>query len=196
MRGFARRTATRVRHGRVLPSNRNENTPTYWNTRQPELVIDVERPGRDHRHVVRKQHVERFVELIPGWDELSAGLDAVVLARGDWRDGWYSYAGVIGICAWERAITIRREAWYIRAHAGVFERLGVAVEGERVLFTEGTARAFLLLHVFLHELGHHVDRSTTRSQRRCARGEAFAEAFALEMEERVRDAYFRYIGLD
>lgn len=200
MRAYVRRRATRVRHGRVLSADRLGTTPNYWNTAQPEIVIDVTRPGRGFRHVVRKHHVERFVELIPKWDQLSLGLDAIVLARGGRLDGWYSSAGVIGICAWQRECALALSSEYVAAHAGVLDRLGVAIEprGGHALvhFTEGTVRAFLLLHVFLHELGHHVDRMTTRSRRRCARGEGFAEAFAFELEERVRDAYFRGIGLD
>ena len=45
-------------------------------------------------------------------------------------------------------------------------------------WTEGQARAFQLLHVFLHELGHHHDLITTRRQLRGGRGEAYAERYA------------------
>lgn len=104
------------------------------------------------------------------------------------------------MCAWDREIVVERSRRYVLDHAQILDRLGVLADAHcdemRLHFTEGTARAFLLLHVFLHELGHHVDRMSTRSRRRCARGEAFAEAFAFELEERVRDAYFRTIGLD
>ena len=191
----------RIRHGRVLPANRYEQTPNYWNTPQSELVIDVQRPGRGFRHVVRKHHVERFVELIPHWDEHRVGLNAIVLASARaGLDGWYGHAGIIGICAWERDIVADWDRDYFLEHAPIIDRLGVLADQARgdvrLHFTEGTARAFLLLHVFLHELGHHVDLMTTRNQTDCARGEAFAEAFAFEQEERVRDAYFRTIGLD
>ena len=185
MHTFGRRARPRVRHGRVQPQNRIRETPSYWNTRLPDIVIDVLRPGRGHRHVVRKRDVEAFIELIPDWAELSRGLSAVILDEGGDCDGYYAAGRVIAICAFERDLVVDRDAEYVRAHAGIFERLGVETEphaeGALVHFTRGTARAFLLLHVFLHELGHHVDRMTTRSRHDCARGEPFAEAFAFEV---------------
>ena len=62
-------------------------------------------------------------------------------------------------------------------------------------FTEGTARAYLLLHIFLHELGHHHDRMTTRT-RRGSRGEPYAEAYAHAHAETVWTRYMDAFGLD
>jgi hypothetical protein len=143
--------------------------------------------------------VEWFVELIPGWDELSGGLRWVVLARDPSCHGYYR-RGELAVCAWEATLWTEDMCtnWY-REHADLLERLGVAVRkvGPRWVaeWTENQVRAYQLLHVFLHELGHHQDRMTTRRGRRVARGEAYANAFAYELEELMRDDFVRVFPL-
>lgn len=83
--------------------------------------------------------------------------------------------------------------------AAHLDRLGVpARKGPgcyELRFTEGTARAYQLLHIFLHELGHHYDRMTTRSKR-TSRGEPYAESYATKHAETVWDRYLAEFGLD
>jgi hypothetical protein len=62
-------------------------------------------------------------------------------------------------------------------------------------FTEATARAYPLLHVFLHELGHHHDRMTTRPPKHSARGERFADDYAMPYPDRVWQRYLDTFGL-
>jgi hypothetical protein len=156
-------------------------------------------PLRGYRHLLKRRDVERFVELIPDWGELSAGLHWVVLAADTSCMG-YHRSGEIAVCAW------RAELWHedscrywLREHRGTLERLGVVVRkrGHRYVteWSEEQARAFQLLHVFLHELGHHHDRWTTRKRRRCGDGEPYAESFALELEADVWDDYARVFPL-
>ena len=199
MNARQRKTSPRVIGGKVQRKNRRTLTPSYWNTRQSVSVIDRREPGRGYRHLVLQRDVFAFIELLPDWAELARGLDAVVLAEGSERCyGWHNY-GVIGLCAWNRELWEEVDERFHREHAVVLERLGVPVEREDDLwilkFTESTARAFLLLHVFLHELGHHHDRMTTRSRRGTARGEAYAENYALAYADRIWDGYVDAFGL-
>jgi hypothetical protein len=197
MRRFHRKTAPRVRDGRVQRKNRSAPTPTYWNTRQPVPVVDRERPGPGARHLLRRRDVFEFVALLPEWGRLSEGLDAVLLARASDADGWYDH-GVVGICAWDRGLWVDWPRRWAEDHRELLDRLGVVREGRgdrvTVRFTETSARAYQLLHVFLHELGHHVDHMTTRS-RRGGRGEGFAEDYAYRHEEEIRERYFEAFGL-
>jgi hypothetical protein len=180
--------------------DRVEPTPSYWNTEQPYPVVDKERPGRGYRHLLRKQDVLGFIELMPNWNELAEGLDAIVLAQGEsGLEGWYT-EGVGGICAWERDLWRRHPVHYFEENEGVFRRLGVECErrGEKVLcrFTENQARAFQLLNILMHELGHHHDRINTRSKFECSRGEPYAEEYALRYERIIWERYIQVFDMD
>ena len=149
--------------------------------------------------MLKRCELERFIELIPEWDVLADGLDAVVLARDTDCMGYHE-VGVVAICAWESCLwwDDMGADWYAE-HADLLERLGVDVRkrGRRleVAWTEDQARAFQLVHVFLHELGHHRDRMTTRPKRRASRGEGYAERFAFELEQRLWDDFARVFPL-
>jgi len=192
------RRAGKVTGKTLRGAERVEPTPTYWNTKLSQPVVDKQRPGPGFRHVLRRSDVLRFIELIPNWDELAKDLDAIVLAEGDEEtEGWYT-EGVVGICAWDRKIWRRHPRHYYDENKGVFERLGVACErrGERVLckFTEKQAKAFQLLNILLHELGHHHDRINTRSKLECSRGEPYAEDYALKYEKIIWERYLEVFG--
>jgi hypothetical protein len=199
MSGYYRLTTPKVTDGKVQKKNRHTLTPTYWNTRQRIPVIDKERPGRGYRHLLNRKHILEFIEIVPEWNGLSTGLDAILLARGDFDiDGWYD-DGVIGICAWDRDFWVEVCDTYFQAHEEVFSRLGVKSERRGKFhicrFTEMTARAYQLLHIFLHELGHHHDRITTKRQERTGRGESYAEEWAFKYEKTVWDAYLKKFDL-
>lgn len=199
MPGYYRRTAPKVIDGQVQKKNRHALTPNYWNTRQKVPVIDKERPGRNYRHLLTKKDILEFIEIIPEWNELSKGLDAVLLATGERRlDGWYDL-GVIGICAWERNIWREVGKGYFVDHAEIFSRLSVESKrqggGYLCHFTQATAKAFQLLHIFLHELGHHHDRMTTKNQKYSGRGETYAEEWAIKYEQIVWDSYLKKFDL-
>lgn len=104
MRARQRKTSPRVIGGKVQRKNRWTSTPSYWNRRQPVPVIDRREPGRGYRHLILQRDVFAFIELLPDWEELSLGLDAVVLAQGNRSCyGWHN-DGVIGLCAWNREL--------------------------------------------------------------------------------------------
>ena len=199
MSGFYRRTTPKVTGGKVQKKNRHAPTPNYWNTVQSVPAIDKERPGRGYRHLLTKKDILEFIEIVPEWDELSTGLDAVLLAPGEYDlDGWYD-DGVIGICAWNRDIWVKVSKPYYREHEEVFSRLDVESERQDYFhvckFTEATARAYQLLHVFLHELGHHHDRMTTKRKMFTGRGERYAEDWAIKYEQIVWDSYLKKFDL-
>ena len=196
-----RRTATKVVGGRALRKNNWKPTPNaYWGL--PQITIERERPGQGYRHLLSKRDIERFVALLPDWEELSEGLTTIVLAPGRWSvDGWHRN-GVVAVCAWPRTLWDTAERWFYDDHEELFARLGVEVEetrdgaGERRLkWTESQARAYQLLHVLLHELGHHHDRITTQAKWDAARGEPYAERYALRYEARIWGDYLREFGL-
>jgi hypothetical protein len=196
-----RKTAPKVRDGKVLRKNRHARTPSYWNTPQASLVIDRERPGRGFKHLLRKKHITEFACIVPEWDKLADGLDAIVLAAGGDADGWYDN-GVVGICAWEKQIVQEYTTEHVRQHSDLLDQL--QVEREKIKrgavlckFTESTARAYQLLHILLHELGHHFDRMTAGTiSGQSPRGEPFAEEWAYEYERLVWDRYVEAFGLD
>ena len=199
MAQFHRRTAPKVRGGKVQKKNRTQRSPGYRNHEQDTPVIDRLNPGPGFRHVLRKGDVERFLTLLPDWEELSRGLDAVLLAPGEARlYGWHR-PGRIAVCAWPRAIIEQWSVWFAIEHIDALERLDVSVEklgGKRVRihWTEAGVRGFQLMAVLLHELGHHHDRMTTRSRRRVARGEAYADEYAARYADRIWDRYLDEFG--
>lgn len=197
-----RKTAPGVKDGRVQKKNRHAPTPSYWNTPQAELVVDRERPGRGHRHLLRKQHIREFACIVPEWDRLADGLDAIVLAGArPGLDGWYENR-VVCICAWDKDIVQEYPVEHVEAHAGLLDRLQVerTDDGDGYAlcrFTESTARAFQLLHVLLHELGHHYDYMSVGNARDpLPRGEPFAEEWAYRYEKLVWDRYLETFGLE
>ena len=200
MRQINRRTAPKVRDGKVQRKNRTACSRHYKTYYQNRPIIDRLDPGPGYRHVLLKRDVEKFIGLLPDWEELSRGLDAIVLDAGD-EDclGWHDH-GVVAVCAWERQLVREWTPQFVYMHRGVLDRLGVEYEwldGEeafRVHWTEHTVKGFLLMHILLHELGHHHDRMTTRYKHRAGRGEDYAERYALGYADRLWDAYFDAFG--
>ena len=201
MKRFPRKTAPGVKDGRVQKKNRAALTPNYYNTPQDVPAIDRERPGPGHRHVLKKRDIVDFISILPDWDELSKGLDAIVLATCEYdTDGWHT-PGIVAVCAWERELWRVALPPYYREHKDFFKRIGLPTQQTRdgcymCEFTEATVRAYQLLHVLLHELGHHHDRMTTRSKRRASRGEAYAEQYARSYESTIWDRYAETFDLD
>lgn len=190
---YQRKTTPKVRNGKVQKKNNQNPTPNYFFGDLEEFVIDRERPGEGFRHILLKRDVETFISILPDWPELSVGLNAIVMARGEsGLMGWHT-RGVVGICAWERDLWDTWTEEFHREHADILARLGVPCEEQDgdVLckFSEDSARAFQLLHIFLHELGHHHDRMTTKSRARSSRGEGYAESYARRYEAQIFSRY-------
>jgi hypothetical protein len=194
---FNRRTATKVKDGRVQRKNRHRPTG------HEGYVLDRESPGRESRHVVSKRDVQAFVDIIPDWHRFSERLERIVLAsrRGDW-DGAHEFyhreeTGAIFLHAWREDLWTDLTPAYFDAHEQIFETLGVSYDRREdcvtCRFTEAQARAFALLHVFMHELGHHYDR-IHQKHRDSSKGEDYAERFATSRFEQLFPAYVRVFG--
>ena len=199
MRTGNRKSAPEVKGGKVQKKNDWALTPNYYSHAQCELVIDRKRPGSGYRHVLTRKDLRHFIAILPDWDELSRGLDAIVLAPGEEGADGYHTPHVVHVCAWEEGLWIDYRWDYYEEHEALLKRLGVIADpienGYLCKFTEAQARAYQLLHVLLHELGHHHDRITTKSEVRASRGEPYAEAYALTYEARIWDEYQRRFGL-
>ncbi len=194
------KSSPRVRSGKQYRAERSRRASPDHNTPRATPQIFRQHPGRGYRHVLGVRRVRAFIEMLPDWGELSAGLNAILLAppRREGCDGFHR-PGLVAICAQPRnLLQVVQNERFIREHRDLFERLGVPIEqtaeGHVLHFTEPTLRAYQLLHVLLHELGHHHDRMTTRSKKRASRGESYAERYARDYAERIWSRYFQVLG--
>src|SRR3954452_13385302 len=116
---FNRRTATKVKDGRVQRKNRHRPTG------HDGYVLDRESPGRGFRHVVTKRDVQAFSDIIPDWGKLSARLERIVLATpGKDYDGIYFFhrreeTGTIYLCAWPEDLWHEISTRYFEAHSAI-----------------------------------------------------------------------------
>jgi len=192
-----RRTATKVKDGRVHRKNRHLPTGRLG------YVLDRESPGREFRHIVSKRDIQAFIEMIADSHRLTQGLERIVLASRNFsEDGAYVFyhreeTEAIFLHAWPENVWIELSVAYFDAHEPVFCRLGVAFDRSKEVvdcrFTEAQARAFTLLHVFMHELDHHHDR-LEQKHRDSGRGEGHAERFANSRFEQLNPGYVRAFG--
>jgi hypothetical protein len=194
---FNRRTATKVKDGRVQRKNR------HCPTGHDGYVLDRESPGRGFRHVVSKRDVQAFIEIIPGWDRFAERLKRIALVNRnlDW-DGFHVFydreeTGAIFLHSWPDDLWMEIATPYFDAHSAIFQRLGVSYDrmDDCVMcrFTEAQARAFMLLHVFTHELGHHYDL-IHQKHRGTSKGEDYAEKFATSRFDQLLPAYIQVFG--
>lgn len=207
MRGnYNRRTATKVKGGKVQRKNRRTFTCLE------RLVVDRESPGNGFRHIVTKADVLTFIELIPDWERLSDRLERISLVgAGKFYDGLYQFysreeSGVISLCAWPEDLWFDVSCEYFADHKVIFDRLGLAYENTRTAkdnssettiatcrFTETQAKAFILLHIFMHELGHHYDQIHQKHWG-SSRGETYAEKFAMDRFDFLFPLYVAAFG--
>src|SRR5215210_7172931 len=97
-----RQSTGRAVGGPALRQNRQRADPRDVYTRpQPEIRLERYAPGPGWRHLVTIRQLRRFIDLLPDWDEVALGLEAIVL-DGAWPTtmGWF-IPGVVGICPWE-----------------------------------------------------------------------------------------------
>jgi hypothetical protein len=187
----------RVRDGRVAKKNNWTPDPgDYYARRQSDIRIERTHPGAGFRHVVTVPQLHQFIEILPDWDELAVGLEAIAIYEGG--RGWLgmSNPGVVVITAWTQDLW-----WYgtgkkwVAQVADLLDVLDVAIapcsrypDALELRWTEPQARAFMLLDVLAHELGHHHDRITT-SGKRAPRGEPYAMAYARRVQAEVWPEY-------
>src|SRR3954468_21990183 len=105
MRPTPRKSAMRVRDGRVAKKNNwAPDHRDYYARPQSEIQIERTHPGPGYRHVVTVPQLRRFLGLLPDWDELAIGLEAISIYEGG--HGWLgiSNPGVVVITAWEQSL--------------------------------------------------------------------------------------------
>jgi hypothetical protein len=196
----ARKSTPKVTDGKVRKKNNWGLSPDYYYAPDSRTVlIDRQRPGIGYKHVLRTTDIHRFLGLLPDWNNLAVGLNAIVLATHEYNVAGYCGPGVVAVCAWESGLWTQTRVDFYEDHRAIFERLGVECEplpnGDVLCkWDEPAVRAFQLLHILLHELGHHHDRMTTRKQRRTGRGESYAEEYALRYEAAIWDSYHKAFG--
>src|SRR3954451_817997 len=101
MRSGNRRSAMRVKDGRVQKKNNwRADASDYFARPQSEIRLDRRDPGDGHRHLITIAQLRAFLDLLPIWDEVAVGLDAIVLDGAQDAMGWCS-DGVVAVCAWE-----------------------------------------------------------------------------------------------
>ena len=191
-----RRSTPKVKNGQVRRKNRTDESPSIWNheARWPQIIR--EKPGQGYRHVVRIPDVQKFLGILPDWDEMSISLNTVLLATGESGCmGWHSY-GIVAINAWDRDDEKGWDKGFLLDHSEILDRLDVDYDpgSGKCHFNDVQAKSFLLMHVLLHELGHHHDRMTTSSQIYSSRGESYAENYAIRYAEEIWDSYFKEFG--
>src|SRR3954462_13679058 len=119
-----RRTAMKVRDGRVLKKHNWRLDPgDYHALAQTEIRLDRRRPPDGSRHLITIAELRRFLALLPDWDEVAVGLDAIVLDSATDCAGWCG-PGVVAICAWPHDLWDWWSAEMLGGHRQVLERLG------------------------------------------------------------------------
>lgn len=202
MRTCQRKSTPEVKGCQVQKKNDWSLTPNYYSHTQRDVIIDRKRPGKGYRHLLLARDIRNFIRLLPDWEDLSQGLNAIVLSPGEWDIDGYHAPGVVHVCAWEDDFWIDYEydTDFFRSHEPIFRRLGVPIDVQdnnvaMCQFTEATAKAYQLLRILLHELGHHHDRMTTKSRLEASHGESYAEAYALRYEALIWERYREAFGL-
>ena len=196
-----RKSAMQVVAGRVQKKNNWELSPDYYRAPQPRFVaIDRKRPGEGHRHILKKSDIYKFLELLPDWDELAIGLNAIVLAPAEYNTAGYHVPGVAHVCAWDADLWQYLTPNHYMAHKDIYARFGVIGEltdqnDYLCKFDEDAVRGYQLLHILLHELGHHHDRMTSRLQKKAGRGERYAEEYARQYEAKIWNDYVKAFRL-
>jgi hypothetical protein len=191
-----------VKGGVVQKKNNATSTGDYYLEAMTHWKFEQSRPSPGFKHVVSKRDLDRFIEIVPDFEELSRGLDAIILRKGSddffglYRSGW-TQNGTIHLSAWRSEMYLPMSKELYEAHPELMERLNVPYDEDDPLvwrtyhFTKETARVFMLLDVFLQELGHHHDRVTSKRKKRCGRGESYAEEIARTTATKLWPEYLK-----
>ena len=192
---YNRKTSPKVRGGKVQKKNNHRLTLKRG------FVVDRVSPRKGFKHLVTKQELFDFIELIPNWQQVLYGIECILLSEGsDEVDGLYlpyrrEKTGIIRISAWRKELVQEIRKDYFDAHISIFEKIDLKFERRKdcvnCWFDEPKAKAFVLMHVFLHELGHHHDFMQRRA---ISSGETFAQDFAKRLENTIWPKYIEKFG--
>lgn len=173
-------------------------------TAREGYTVDRKRPYKGFKHVITKKEIHDFIELIPDWEKLGIGIEAIILDEGgDNFDGLYCHyeyekTGIIWLSAWPKEMWVDFNDEYFKEHQWHFDTIGLVYEKNKdewtCHFTEKQAKAFMLTHIFLHELGHHVDKLRSKKQNIMVGGEEYAEKFANDKFNEIWPSYVQRFG--
>ena len=193
-----RKTAPKVKGGTVQKKNNHAITA------REKYFVDRKRPDNGYKHVISKRDIHDFVEMIPNWNEVSRGIESIILDSGnDSFDGMYQHynyenTGVIWLSAWPEGLWVDFDKDYFEEHRWHLDMLGVECEEREqdwyCHFSSTQAKAFMLMHIFLHELGHHVDKLRSRNQQVMKGGAEFAEKYANDLFKEIWASYVNHFG--
>jgi hypothetical protein len=194
-----RKTAMKVQGGRARRKNNwKPDRHDYWARTQDEIRLDKLAAGSGYRLLMRIDQLRTVIHMLPHWEHVAVGLDAIALAPGRLpvEGRYFTGRGVIDICAWPRRLWDHAApAGYVADHQWLLDLFGVEYRknhlGYEIRWTVAQARAYQLMHILPHELGHHHDLITSRRKRHSGRGEAFAEEYANRVVDEVWPAYIR-----
>jgi len=196
------RPLTRIKGGRPKPKP-NRSDHLRWFPGPPGRFRVVRKPpGRQRYHPAGAEEIERFVGLIPSWEEISCDLDGVMLCA-PWQEEYPDTEGLYGehaiiLFSWPRQPEERFRHSFTRQLPEVAGRLSLRERRKdrdyAVTWSPSQARAYVLLFVLLHEIGHHVDWLLCRRGRYARRGESFAEDWAADCRQRIWDCFLQAFG--
>ncbi len=119
---FPRKTAPKVRDGQVRRKNRHRPEPSY--VRSTAVRIEREKPAKGYQHFVSPNDVTAFLNLLPDWNQLSLGLDQILLAGNSSCHGWFR-PGIVALCAWDDDCVQEWDREFLEEHLPTLDRLGV-----------------------------------------------------------------------
>src|SRR5262249_51992511 len=113
-----RKSTPKVKTGQVRKKNKRGLRPGYYEAPLPRMIlIDRRRPYKGYKHVLSTSDIHRFLELLPDWNTLAVGLNAIVLAPGSDRFyGTYNHAGVIRLHAWDENLCLENMPSHVEKH--------------------------------------------------------------------------------
>jgi hypothetical protein len=77
------KATTKVVASQAQKKNNWQETPNYYNTASPQPEVIRKRSGKGYRHLLTKNDIYDFIGTLPDWNELSQGLNEIVLAPGE-----------------------------------------------------------------------------------------------------------------
>ena len=125
---YNRKTSPKVIGGLVQRKNNHTKTACLG------YVVDRVRPSKGFKHVLTKKDIHDFVDIIPDWNEISMGIESIILDRGDEGfDGLYEHfhregTGIIWLSAWCKELWVELNEDYYQEHRQYFEAFGVVCE--------------------------------------------------------------------
>jgi len=192
---YHRKPQQAIKRGEKKPSAHH-----YDLSKAAKCNIEREKPGRGFISLIMKREMETFIKLLPEWEDLSLGIETVVLAPGeDGVLGWRS-PGVVGLCAWPRIIE-----WddcdhdFYNTHKDLFAKLEIPCAGEDdhwyVGFTDLSASAFQLIHVFVQlACLHRNDVSVLAGAGKKSRG-SYLRSYVNKWENEIFKRYLQHFKL-